>query len=207
MTQIIETPNLNRKIVTFIGPEGSGKSTLAKKLASDCQKPYISTGDLIRDLKDKDTGPWGNEARAMFAEQRYFNPQMLLEVLAGRYRRDDMSDGFIVDGGLRTVPETIAYPAFLKSVGRDFPMTVVHLKIAEDEGIRRILEDRKRDVNDSIEGIKSRLARYNFQLDERLALISQTPNWTLIDINAMGSLDETYQKLCAAVNQYSKNNK
>ncbi len=195
--------NLDKRIVTFIGPEGSGKTKQAKRLARDTKKPYISTGDIIRNLSKNDPGKVGDECRVVFRDKVYLNPDTLLKILFDRYIQDDMAGGFIVDGGLRTVKETEDYPEFLKQVGRNFPMTVVHLCIPGWKGLDRLVfeVDARNREDDTEEGVLSRLSKYYDQLGTRVSLIRQQPNWNLIHVNAMGTKDETYQRLCAALSQ------
>lgn len=51
-----EKLEIDNRIIVFIGAEGSGKTTVAKRLAEESRKPYITTGDTIRDLATNDPG-------------------------------------------------------------------------------------------------------------------------------------------------------
>ncbi len=101
-----ETLDIDQRIILFIGPEGSGKTTIAKQLAKEGGRPYITTGDIIRDLAANDTGFLGEECREMFATHTYLAGDTLLKILTGRFAREDTLDGFVLDGGLRTLEET-----------------------------------------------------------------------------------------------------
>lgn len=111
----------NPENIAFIGREGSGKSTQAHELAKYLNKPYISTGDILRDLAKNDTGVWGKACRDMFEKSVYLDGQMLIEILVHRLSQDDCQEGFILDGGLRTLKETIIFKDMLVSASRDYP--------------------------------------------------------------------------------------
>ncbi len=193
---------LGRQIVVFIGPEGSGKTTQAHRLAEATDRPYISTGDIIRDLAANDFETrYGDACRKMFSEHTYLDGPTLLEILALRLGRKDTADGFILDGGMRTVEETQNFQAVLNRADRgNVHIKVIRLEIPESECIARLAEEGGRNrSDDTVEGVRSRLAKYHFQLEQRLAIIGQTTNWELLCVDAMGSIEETYRRLVEAV--------
>ncbi len=197
-----ERLTLERQIIVFIGPEGAGKTTQALSLAKATGRPYVSTGDIIRDLAANDFETrYGEACRKMFAEHAYLDGPTLLEILALRLGRDDMIDGFILDGGMRTVEETQEFQTVLNAAGRgDLHIKVIQLETPESESISRLAGEGGRNrFDDTIEGVRSRLSKYHFQLEQRLALIAQTTSWELIPVDASGSIDETHGKLIEVI--------
>lgn len=191
--------DLGKQIIVFIGPEGSGKSTIARRLASELQKPYISTGDIIRDLTVNDfTTPLGDECREMQKERRYLSPQMLIEILANRFKRDDTKDGFVLDGGLRTLEETENFPFLLERSERVMPLTVLYLSIPKSVSMERLVtgEDARRRDGDTVEGVLKRLSFFNNQLEERLSFIESQKTWRLLKVDASGTSDEVFNIVC-----------
>lgn len=172
--------------IAFIGREGSGKSTQAHELATYLNKPYISTGDILRDLAKNDNGIWGNACRDMFEKSIYLDGQMLIDILVDRLSKDDCQDGFILDGGLRTLKETIIFKDMLVTAGRDYPLTVLHLRLPGWQSIDRLVtgESARGRSDDTIDAVLARLGKYQYQLVERLNIIKSTNGWQILNINA-----------------------
>ena len=188
-------------IVIFIGPEGSGKTTVARKLAIDTGKPYLTTGDILRDLAKNDMGEWGDKCRAMFAEHTYLDGTTLLEILIDRFRQDDTKDGFVLDGGLRTLEETHDFRGMLVEAGRDLPVTVIHLDVPEAVSLDRLVsgENARKRSDDTYEGVMCRLAKYYSQLEERMRVMESQPNWRLVHIDATKAVGDVYENVCVGV--------
>jgi len=190
-----ERMTTDRKIIIFIGPEGSGKSTNARRLANDFEKPYLSTGDILRKVAASDTGRYGEAVRKMFSEHVYLNGELLSEILRNRLTEEDVRDGFVLDGGLRTTEETNNFLKTLEYANRNFPVTVVYLKIPKQICFERLVTGenaRKRD-DDTVEAINSRLEKFYDQLEERLQIIKSFPGWELIEVDASGPTEEVYR--------------
>ena len=173
------------------------KPLYSKKLAAEAGKPYITTGDIIRDLAANDEGPLGEECRIMFAEHRYLDGHTLLKILVHRFSQNDTTDGLILHGGLRTVEETLAFQEMLEEAGRIMPLTVIHLRIPGWMSFDRLLlgDNARKRKDDSVEGIMSRLSKFYLQLDERVALIENQPDWTLFHINAGQPIETVYDEV------------
>lgn len=194
-------PSLSGKIVTFIGPEGSGKSTNARLLSRKTGHPLLSTGDTLRCLSENDLGAWGNAARDMFAGRDYLDGHLMLEILDSMISPEIYKNGFVLDGGLRTIEETLDFPKMLENADRKLPMRVILLNVSEEVALQRLCfseNARKRD-DDSIEGIMSRLDKFYKGLPERLEFIKKQNDWKLLKINAEPSKDKVFNSIREAL--------
>lgn len=184
------------RIIVFIGTEGSGKTTMAKRLAEETGLPYVTTGDIIRDLAKNDRGALGDECRDMFANHAYLDGATLLKILVHRFSQEDVAAGLILDGGLRTTEETADFASMLTEARLNLPVTVIHLRIPGWMSFERLMGETGRNRNDdTIEGILSRLSKYYYQLGQRARVVENQSGWQLIHVNATGSIEVVYAEV------------
>ena len=192
---------LGKEIVIFIGPEGAGKTTIAKLMCEETGKPYLTTGDILRELAANDPGELGEKCRKMFAEHVYLDGETLLKIMVQRFALSDTTDGFVLDGGLRTLEETIDFSNILQEAGRGLPVSVIYLDIPDEVSFVRLVDGdnaRKR-RDDTVEGVSKRLTMFHKQLVERLAVIATTPNWKIITIDATVPVEKVYEEVCSKI--------
>ncbi len=196
--------NLRGRIINFMGPEGCGKTVISKKLAAELGMPRIVFGDIFRDLAPNDPGPFGDECRAMFAEHRYMKPKILAQVIPDIFKREELANGFIIDGGMRTIGEVKNFNRMLKEAERVMPVTSVLLRVPGWMGIERILNGasaRNRPIEDSLKGTLGRLSKYYSKLGKRASLIQKKRNWQLVHIDGIGTQDEVFSRVRTALNE------
>ncbi len=192
-----ERIDIGKRIISFIGPEGSGKTTIAKLLSAESGKPYLTTGDTLREYAANDPGRLGEACRIMFSEHTYLAGDLLLEIMSDRFSREDTENGFILDGGFRTVEETRDFTSTLEKAGRDLPITVIYLNIPIEVCFERFItgENARKRSDDTENGLKLRLNKFYTQLDERLNIIRDNPNWNIVEIDATDSVEFVYDKV------------
>lgn len=170
---------MNKKIL-FIGPQGSGKSTQGKLLAEFLKVPYISIGDIFRDMAQQNTED-GQRIRQILESGRLVDDQTTSEMVAKRVRQPDCQDGFILDGYPRNLEQIRLFdPEFDK---------VVYLKLSDEEAIKRLLARGRED--DTEESIAQRLRLYHEQTDPILDYYRRQD--LVSEIDGQGTIEEIQQ--------------
>lgn len=178
-----------RPIIAFIGPEGSGKSTQAKNLAKRLNLPYVSTGDMLREAAKNDESELGDACRKMFEEHVYLSAEKLLEVVGKRLKNEDVDKGVVLDGGFRTLEETVNFPEMLLRTGKDFSVRVFFLKVPYWKCAERLMgENGRKRADDTPEAWLSRMKEFNTDLQKRVSIIRT--RWSLDTINGSGIEEE-----------------
>lgn len=182
-------------MVVFLGPEGSGKSTQAKLLAEKLKVPYISTGDIIRDVASNNPTELGDACRRALEEHAYLDPQLLLEILMKRLKEDDVRGGFVVDGGFRTLEETQNFGRVVAEADLDdMDVTVVFIRVPGWKAVQRLLKRNRED--DTIEGIFSRLGKFYSNLGQRSSLLKKKhQDWKFIIVMGLGSIEGVNKRI------------
>jgi len=124
-------PALN---VIMIGPPGAGKGTQAERLARTHHLPKISTGDILREGVQADS-ELGQAAKATMAAGSLISDEVMIGIVRERLNREDVRQGFVLDGFPRTVVQASALDRMLNGRG---PLVVLDLVVPEDVLVRRL---------------------------------------------------------------------
>ncbi len=120
----------------LLGPPGSGKGTQAKLLRERLRLEHIGTGDILREAIRRGTPP-GVRARP-FVESGLLVPDDLVnELVAERFQRDDRPERFVMDGYPRTLAQAASFDQVLRQQFLDLS-AVLHLMVEDEEIIRRV---------------------------------------------------------------------
>jgi adenylate kinase len=95
----------------FLGPPGAGKGTMASRLAQDKGIPHISTGDIFRENINNGTD-LGKKVKSILDSGELVPDELTVELVKDRLKQDDVSQGFILDGFPRTIPQAEALEDF-----------------------------------------------------------------------------------------------
>ena len=110
--------------IVLLGAPGSGKGTQAQKLQAERGLPQISTGDLLREAVAAKT-PLGIEARAAMESGNLVSNEIVLAIIRERLGRDDVGDGYILDGFPRNLEQAEALDELLADLGQDIDAVVL----------------------------------------------------------------------------------
>ena len=97
----------------ILGPPGSGKGTYASRLQFELNIPAISTGDILRKMRESNSDVVKEICHYMDSGE-LVPDRILLSVLKQRFSEDDAKTGFILDGYPRTLEQARSLDNFTK---------------------------------------------------------------------------------------------
>lgn len=120
--------------IVLLGPPGAGKGTQAKRLATRFHMEHISTGDIFRRSVEDGTELGRLAGTYMDAGELVPDDVVVAMVLSSLER---ISDGFMLDGFPRTIPQAEALDGGLAVAGRPLHAAVA-LMIDDEVAVKRI---------------------------------------------------------------------
>src|SRR5258706_1361374 len=113
------------KIIVLMGAPGAGKGTQARLIQERLGLPQISTGDMLRTLREAE------DIHSTQASGRLVSDSVVIGLVRDRTMRDDCRNGYILDG----FPRTLAQAKILED-----------LAVEQGKGIAAIVVDIPFDV-------------------------------------------------------------
>jgi adenylate kinase len=117
----------------MLGPPGAGKGTQAERISKTRGLPKISTGDILREAVQEGTA-LGCAAKESMEAGRLVSDDVMIGIVQERLDRDDARMGFVLDGFPRTVAQAKALDGLLDGA----PLTVVEIRVPDEELVRRV---------------------------------------------------------------------
>ncbi len=124
----------------FLGPPGAGKGTVAAKIKEAYGIAHISTGDILRENVKRGTS-LGKLAERYMRVGDLVPDDIIVEMVENRLQEPDCSEGFILDGFPRTLPQAEALDRILKKL--KVKLDAVILLEVDDETIVKRLSGRR----------------------------------------------------------------
>lgn len=105
-----------RKIMILFGAPGAGKGTQAPKIYDEIGIPQLSTGDMLREVREKDTA-LGREVKSLMDSGGLVTDAIVISIIQDRIQNSDCDGGFILDGFPRTLVQARALDDMLAKSG------------------------------------------------------------------------------------------
>lgn len=120
------------------GAPGSGKGTQAAALRERFTIPHIATGDILR-AEVRSGSELGRRAKAIMDGGSLLPDDVMIEIVRARLGRPDCSEGFILDGFPRTIPQADGLDRVLRDLGTAIDR-VVYLRVGQEELVERLAD-------------------------------------------------------------------
>jgi adenylate kinase len=120
----------------LVGPPGSGKGTQAKLLSSRLHLTHIGTGDILREAVRQHT-ELGKQAEPYILGGQLVPDDLVNDLVADRFRRDDRPACFVLDGYPRTKSQAVTFDAVLRQTTQQLT-AVLLFQVDEEEIVRRM---------------------------------------------------------------------
>ena len=181
----------------IVGPPGAGKGTQAERIVERYGVPWISTGDIFR-ANIKAGTQLGQRVSALIEAGKLVPDDLTNEIVADRLKRDDVENGFLLDGYPRTVDQVHALDGVLQTDARALD-AVVLLEADTDVVVGRLLKRAEIEgrVDDTEEVIRHRQEVYAEQTQPLVELFET--RGILVAVDGLGSVDEVTERIFAAL--------
>ncbi len=101
----------------LMGLPGAGKATQAEKIVDQYHIPHISTGDIFRAAMKNNT-PMGIEAKSYIDKGELVPDEVTNGIVKERLAKDDVNDGYMLDGFPRNMAQAEALETFGAQLGK-----------------------------------------------------------------------------------------
>ncbi|HCL80394.1 MAG TPA: adenylate kinase [Synergistaceae bacterium] len=122
--------------IILLGAPGAGKGTLAEQIKAKHPVAHISTGDILR-ANVRNGTPLGTQAKGYMDSGRLVPDDLIIAMMKERLGEKDCSEGFILDGFPRTIPQAEALERILSELKLSVD-GVVLLEIDDETVVKRL---------------------------------------------------------------------
>ena len=147
-------------IVILFGAPGSGKGTQAERIAAATGTPHVSTGAILRAEVSRGS-LLGREAQPIMQSGALAPDDLMVRIIESRLAEPDASNGVVLDGFPRTLPQAEALDRMLERIGRRVGLVLVlevPPELLRERILRRAAIDGRSD--DTAEALVERMRVY-----------------------------------------------
>lgn len=186
------------KFVILMGAPGAGKGTQAKQLEASLGLPQVSTGDILRDNKRRQT-ELGKQAQPYMDAGKLVPDNLTIRMFKERLSQPDCANGAILDGFPRTIAQAKALDEMLVEMNAGISV-VPYIHVGNDEVVKRLMGRAEQEgrVDDNEETVRVRLQVYETQTSPLLDYYRRQN--LLVKANGEQSVEGVFSDLVAIIN-------
>ncbi|MBQ4283935.1 MAG: adenylate kinase [Lachnospira sp.] len=122
--------------IIMLGAPGAGKGTQAKRIAAQYTIPHISTGDIFR-ANIKNNTELGQKAKTYMDKGELVPDELVVDLIMDRFKQADCTNGYVLDGFPRTIPQAEALDAALNAQGENVDFAI-NVEVPDENIINRM---------------------------------------------------------------------
>ncbi|HPF30650.1 MAG TPA: nucleoside monophosphate kinase, partial [Lachnospiraceae bacterium] len=122
--------------IVMLGAPGAGKGTQAKMIADKYEIPHISTGDIFR-ANIKNGTELGKEAKTYMDQGALVPDELTVRILLDRVAKADCTNGYVLDGFPRTIPQAEVLDAKLSEMNEKIDYAI-NVDVPDENIVRRM---------------------------------------------------------------------
>jgi adenylate kinase len=179
--------------LVLIGPPGSGKGTQAARLTERFDAPTVAFGEVFSDHKERGTD-LGRKAAEQIDAGELVPDEIVVSMARERLNEKDVSDGFLLDGFPRTVPQAEELETMLNEKGLSLD-AAIYLQVPNDVVVERLSarsETEDRDDDDE-ETVRNRLRVFDESTTPLLDHYREKN--LLVEIDGVGDEEEVFARI------------
>ena len=186
--------------IIIFGPPLAGKGTQSKKIINDFNLTHLSTGDVLRNEKAKQSD-LGLKAEEYSSKGLLVPDNLVMEIVESFYFNQNDKNNFLFDGYPRNIEQAKHLINFLEK-DKNVIDLVIYLKVPKDvllerAKIRAIEEDRKDDADQNT--VLTRIDEF-VNLTARAINFIKEQGVATIEINGNQSVEEIYEIIYQKLN-------
>ena len=187
--------------IVILGAPGSGKGTQAKMLVGDLGVPHISTGVLLRNAAKRGT-ELGLLAKSIIDQGELLPDNIMSDMIEERLGRDDVVNGFILDGYPRNVAQAKSLDAMLDRLDRPV-QEIIHIDVDPEQIIRRLAKRQELEgrVDDAEVTVRNRMRVYAEQTAPVADYYEESGRLTRV--LGDGAKEEIFQRILSVLNVHA----
>ncbi|MBI2826798.1 MAG: adenylate kinase [Planctomycetia bacterium] len=181
--------------IVFVGPPGAGKGTQSQRLVERLAIAHLSTGDMLREARQKQTKV-GRLAEEYMAAGKLVPDELVLALVGERITSPDCARGVLFDGFPRNVKQAEELDAMLAERRMAIDMAL-ELAVDDEEVIRRLAGRGRPDDEPRV--VAERLKTYWGQT--RPLLDYYRGRGILETVRGDGTIDQVFARVLKAVDK------
>jgi len=184
--------------IVILGAPGSGKGTQAKLLVEQLGVPHISTGALLRNAAKRGT-ELGLQAKSITDRGELVPDEIMSDMIEERLGRDDVSEGFILDGYPRNLGQAKSLDLMLERLGKPVEEAIL-IEVDPEQIVKRIAKRAKEEdrSDDTATTVRNRMRVYAEQTAPVASYYGE--RGLLTRVLGDGSMEEVSQRILSVLN-------
>ena len=122
--------------IIMLGAPGAGKGTQADMITKKYNVPHISTGDIFR-ANIKNGTELGKKAKGYMDQGLLVPDSLVVDLVIDRIHQDDCTEGYVLDGFPRTIPQAEALDAALAAENEEID-AAIDVEVPDDNIVNRM---------------------------------------------------------------------